>query len=259
MFKDFNNRFGLSSSLEEEKKKFVERVITFLNQFTASLLDHEAYKRLFDTICVQFGKNPEDLTISLRGYTNLSDLHEISGKGFLSILKLWTAIRAYYREDVSVFSLLDEAIITIIEKSEVDLEIRYTSGQFYPAKEKLLDKELIDFSLIALSIYPDEDKDLRIALQNYSANNKYGIVEYCYRCMEGLGRKILRNNKTLIDNKPDLLKRISTAENWKRILSNYIEFGNDYGRHASKNRHSLTDKEAEGYLYMTALLIRLII
>jgi hypothetical protein len=259
MFKEFNNRFGITSTADEERAKFVERVITFLDQFTSSLLDHEAYKRLFNTVCIQFGKNPKDLTISLGGYSSISDLYEISGKDFLSILKLWTAIRAYYREDLRIASLLDEAIIPIIEKSEADLQIRYTSGQFYPGKEKLIDKELIDFSLNVLSIYPDEDKDLRIALQNYSANNKYGIVEYCYRCMEGIGRKILGNNKTLIDNKAELLKKISAADNWKRILSNYIEFGNDYGRHASKNRHLLTDKEAEAYLYMTALLIRLVV
>jgi hypothetical protein len=259
MFKEFNQRFGIKSSLEEEKLKFVERVITFLGQFTKKFLDFESYKGLFDTVCIQFGKNPKDLTISLGTYTSLSDLEDISGKDFYSILKLYTAVRAYYREDPRMISLFDDAIIPIIEKSDVDLLIRYSNGQFYPAKEKLLDKDLIDFSLSALSLYPNEEKDFGIALKYYTSNDKYGVVEYCYRCMEGLSRKILKNNRTLIDNKGDLLRKISAGDNWKKILANYIEYGNEYGRHASAKRHEITEKESEAYLYLTGLLIRLVI
>jgi hypothetical protein len=259
MFKDFNKRFGISSSVEEERNKFIERAVTFLTQFVQSFLEYESYKKLFDTVCVQFGKNPKDFSISLRGYTTLSDLDEISGKDFLSILKLLTVVRGYYREDSRMTSLFDEAIVSLIEKSEINLQIKYSQGQFYPSKEEVLDTGLIELSLNVLKLYPDEEKDFGIALQNSNSNNKYGVVEYCYRCLEGLSRKILGNNKTLIDNKRELLKKISATDNWKRILANYIEYGNEYGRHASTKRHDITEKEAEGYLYLTGLLIRLIL
>lgn len=77
--------------------------------------------------------------------------------------------------------------------------------------------------------------------------------------MEGVSRKILGNNKTLIDNKVDLLRKISVSDNWRKILVNYIELGNQYGRHASADRHSITEKESEAYLYLTGLLIRLVL
>lgn len=51
------------------------------------------------------------------------------------------------------------------------------------------------------------------------------------------------------------MKGIGLSDYWKRILNNYIEFGNDYGMHANVNRHNLN--EAEAYLYQTCLLIRL--
>lgn len=216
-------------------------------------------KQLINNDQFEFGQNPKDLTLSLHGYTHLSNLEDISGKDFFSILKLLTSIRKYYRENPDIASLFDESIVTLIDKAEVNLQIKYFNGQFYPSKEEVLDTELIEHSLTVLKLYPAEEKDFGIALQNSNSNNKYGVVEYCYRCMEGLSRKILGNNKTLIDNKAELLKKISLNESWKKILANYIEYGNEYGRHASTKRHDLTEKEGEAYLFLTGLLVRVIL
>jgi hypothetical protein len=259
MIKDFNERFSLSSTIEDEQNKFVERVITFLNHYVEKFLNFESYKALFHTVCIQFGKNPKDYTIDLRGYVSLSDLEKVSGKEFLSILKLWTAVRTYYSHEPTLRSLFDDAIIPIINKSEIDLKIKYSDGQFYPVKDEFLDNNLIESPLHLLRSYRDEAKDFGLALQNHNSGNKYGIVENCYKCVEGLSRKILNNNQTLIDNKTELLKRFSGSGYWRKILANYIDYGNTYGRHASSDRHSIIEKESEAYLYLTGLLIRLIL
>ena len=46
---------------------------------------------------------------------------------------------------------------------------------------------------------------------------------------------------------------------WKKILANYIDYGNEYGRHASEKRHEFNASEVEAYLYTTCILIRLIV
>ena len=50
-----------STSLDEEKYKFIERVIKFLNRFREECLNYQEYQDLFDAICGQFDKNPEEL------------------------------------------------------------------------------------------------------------------------------------------------------------------------------------------------------
>jgi len=55
-----------------------------------------------------------------------------------------------------------------------------------------------------------------------------------------------------------VLKRIDLSDGWKSILANYIKYAHDY-RHASEDRHEIKKREAEAYLYMTGLMIRLII
>lgn len=263
MFKDFNARFGVSNTLEEERQLFVNRSISFIEDFCTKVLGKgqrdSDYINLFNTVCFLFGKNPKDYTANFLGGRRIPDLEEISGTDFLSVMKLITAFRSYYSLNEKIYSIIDENILKFIDISSIDLQIGYTDGQFYPADEKLLDKELVEFSLKALSLYPNERKNFEIALNNFTANNKYGIIEHCYICMEGLLRKVLNNNKTLIENKPSLQEKISLSDYWKKIIFNYIQFGNDYGRHAAANRHQLMEAEAESYLYLTALLIRLVV
>ena len=130
---------------------------------------------------------------------------------------------------------------------------------FFLQEKNVLDQDLINHSLQALAAYPNEDKDLRNALDNYRMGKKDGVIETCYRCMEGLARQILENNDTLIDNKVKLVSKIGLSDNWKKIMYNYVEIGNTYGRHASPQRHNISKAEVEAYLYETCLLVRLLV
>jgi hypothetical protein len=107
--------------------------------------------------------------------------------------------------------------------------------------------------------YPNERKDYRIALEYYAAGNSLGdVVRACYCVLEGTARQILNNSKTLDNNKDEILKRAGLSDRWKAVLATYIRYAHDF-RHASESRHTITKPEAEAYLYMTGLLIRLII
>ena len=76
--------------------------------------------------------------------------------------------------------------------------------------------------------------------------------------MEGVTREILGNSKTLDNNKDELLKKIDLSTGWKSILANYVRYAHSC-RHASEERHDIEKREAEAYLYMTGLMIRLLV
>lgn len=77
--------------------------------------------------------------------------------------------------------------------------------------------------------------------------------------IEGLAREVLQNNRTLDNNKDGLLKKVNLSQTWKSILSNYINYANEYARHASDTQHLIKPQEVEAFLYFTGLLVRLIV
>lgn len=84
------------------------------------------------------------------------------------------------------------------------------------------------------------------------------VIKNCYSALEGILRNVLGNKKTLDNNKKELLKTVGLSQGWKSILASYIQYAHDF-RHASEQRHLIKKNEAEAYLYMTGLVIRLLI
>ncbi|GGH71300.1 hypothetical protein HNQ91_003198 [Filimonas zeae] len=257
MLNQFNSNFSIVPTKEEEQGAFVQRCGYFIQLFN-KLPD---YDKLYDWVCLELGLNPNDVRDQNRSifYPVKTYLNDLLPKDFLNTLKILTLLRHYYSKDVEMLGIFDKKITEIMGKASVSLGIHYKSGAFFPEGEKLLDIELVEFSMTSLSRYPNEEKDLRLALECYQKQIKNGVIENCYRCIEGLVRGLLKNNSTLIDNKPTLMRSIGLSDHWRKILAAYIEYGNEYGRHASENRHQFIDAEVEAYLYTTCLLIRLLV
>jgi hypothetical protein len=122
-----------------------------------------------------------------------------------------------------------------------------------------LDEPLVEETLTWLSGFPNERKDYRKALECYAAGDSFGdVVKACYCAVEGVARQVLGNSKTLDNNKDEILKRVALSKGWRAILGNYINYAHDF-RHASPDRHAAKRPEAEGYLYMTGLVVRLLV
>jgi hypothetical protein len=259
MSKEFNKSFGIKVSLLQEQSAFINRATSLLHDLRHRVLDEAEYSQLFKTSCFQLGLNAETYIDYGWPRDYIPDLSQIVPTDFISTLRLLTIVRKAYSGRQEIRDLLDKAYQDLINAADGNLGITYNAGAFYPKGEEVLDEDLINHSLNVLSGYPNEDKDLREGLDNYKAGKKTGVIETCYRCVEGLARQILNNKKTLIDNKADILRTLSLSDHWKKILANYIEYGNEYGRHASENRHNVNEAEVEAYLYTTCILIRLIL
>jgi hypothetical protein len=257
MLKEYNQAFGKNSSAAEERTAFINRADHLLMLVRDRVGDYDSF---FRAVCFELGVRPSDFTsvASSKG-SFFYNLGSLAGNDFYKMIEILLACLKTAKVKPDLFSFIDMSVQGIMDRSTSALGISYENGMFYPAGEPILDHDLINHSLIVLSSYPAEDKDLRLALDNYRAGKKEGIVETCYRCVEGIVRQHLKNNSTLIDNKPDLLKLLNLTDTWKKILAAYISFGNEYGRHASAERHDASETEVEAYLYQTCLLIRLIV
>lgn len=265
----FNQILGIKDSVEDERKKFVQRT----NQIIFHVVDtgnpqEFAYGAFFKFLCFEMGLNADDMW---RRYHRKSDyildekeyppeIRSLTGDDFEKTL-LVLCVLYFYFEGLpnNRQKWLSEQVQTVFSRSTCDIGIRWKDGFFYPSGAKELDESLIDETLTWLNDFPNEKKDYQHALEHYLRDKSSGdVIKNCYSAIEGLARNILGNNKTLDNNKDELLSKISLSDGWKTILANFIKYAHDF-RHASEQRHEITKQETEGYLYMTGLVIQLII
>lgn len=266
--KTFGEIFGLEDDVEDERKRFVQRV----NQIIFHPIDTEgcrgfAYEGLFQFVCFELGvdahtfaRRPFGLPFERESLP--AEIRHLTRDDFTNTLQVLCALYRYIALDDDEDEgrkWLSELVEGTLYRCTCDIGVRWKDGFFYPSGAEELDKPLIEETLTWLKDYPDERKDYRTALQCYVAGDSLAdVVKNCYSALEGVVRAILGNQKTLDNNRDKLLAKINLSDGWKRLLGDYIRYAHDY-RHASSARHEITKQEAEAYLYMTGLVIRLTI
>ena len=130
---------------------------------------------------------------------------------------------------------------------------------FYPNGARELDKGLIEEPLNWLTDFPNERADYLKALTAYTGKRLDEVIMNCYLAVEGIARQILGNKKVLDNNREELIKKIGLSQEWKALLSNFINYANEFKRHASEKRHDLNPVEVEGFLYMSGVMLRMAI
>jgi len=261
MLKRFNKIFGIQESEEEEKRKFVQRINqTIFNKIE----DDHSYEKIFRTICYWLGENANDRIRGANRYNVgvgiiIPSLRSISGDDFLLTLKILVLLYQYFDRNTEWQEYISSWIEDALSNALLDLGVRWKNGMFYPSGAKELDEKLIEDPLDWLETYPDEKRDFFNALKNYTSKKYDAVVIDCYLVVEGLARKVLKNKKTLENNREVLLKKIGLSQEWKAFLNNYINYANELKRHAGNKRHSINPSEVEAFLYFTGLLVRLIV
>ena len=266
--KRFNEIFGLEDGIEEERKRFVERV----NQIIFHYMDTEHwedfdYRTLFERVCLELGVNAHDFqSRTLEGdmceekvpaQMRTLASHDF-GETLLVLCALYTHIRLG-SDAKEGREWLCKYIKLALSRCTCDIGVRWKDGFFYPSGAEELDKPLIEETLSWLKDCPNERKDYRTALQYYlEGKSLCDVIKNCYSAVEGVVRNVLGNKRTLDNNRDELLTRMNLADGWKSLLANYIKYAHDY-RHASEERHEIAKQEAEAYLYMTGLIMRLVI
>ncbi len=264
--KRFNEVFGLEDSIEEEKKRFVERVNQHIfHRIDTEQWDYFDYSMLFKLVCFELGVNAHDFRErEMPRFLDIipATIRTVTEDNFEMTIKVLCSLYDYITiesDNEKGREWLSKQINVILSRCTCDIGVRWKEGFFYPSGAEELDKPIIEETLTWLSDYPDERQSYRIALQCYVAEGSLtDVITNCYSAIEGVARNVLGNQKTLDNNKDELLAKIELSDGWKSILANYVKYAHDY-RHASPERHDITKQEAEAYLYMTGLIIRLII
>ena len=254
---EFDKVFGLSSSIEEEKNKFINRIENTVFKYFINNYEFEEYRHLFKYVCYQLGLDADDIIRQNSGMrTSIPNFKILSNKDFIQTLRITVALYSGLKERSDIQQFISQVVNDALEKATLNLGIKWADGIFYPTGDKLLDKELIDTAVSLLDTYPNEKTDLKNALDNYNSKSLYGVVENCYIAVEGISRQLLSNKRTLDNNKEDLLRLLQFSKYWDKIFLNYLSYAHEYRRHAGENRHELKPEEVEGFLYLTCLIIR---
>jgi hypothetical protein len=260
----FNKIFGIQAGLEEEKSRFVERINQTAFPPIENLTYGPSYAEVFEQICYWLGTNGKE-RIAIHNQRNYSGarhiprLRTLTDDDFLETLKVLGFCHAALRLSAREQDNLSEWIETALENATVHLGVSWADGMFYPSGAKELDENLIEEPLMWLTDFPAEKADYLKALTGYASNRLDDVIVNCYLAVEGIGRTILGNSRTLDNNREGLLKKVGLSQEWKALLNNFISYANEFKRHASDKRHDLNPIEVEGFLYMTGVILRMVI
>jgi len=152
-------------------------------------------------------------------------------------------------------------------KAEVDLGVKWENGLFYPSGAKLLDERLVNDSLGWLrdkkhrNVLDPFEKALRHLLEARKRPELAGdVVTDMYEALEALAGVLTgRAEKDLSANQELFIKAVKASDAYKKLLKDYIEYANLF-RHAEKEnkpRPKITLEEAESFVYLTGVFVRL--
>jgi hypothetical protein len=264
MLARFNKVFGIHDDLSQEQGRFVERVNQTAFDRIEELKYPVSYESIFKKVCYWLGTNA-DVRIAKENRMNygstrfIPPIRSLTDDEFMETLKvlvfLYEALDKASEEQETLSGWIEAAL----SHATVDLGVTWNDGMFYPSGARELDESLVEEPLEWLTEFPNERVDYLKALTGYTNNRLDEVIINCYLAVEGIARDVLGNKKTLDNNREELVKRIGISQEWKSLLSNFINYANEFKRHASDKRHNINPAEVEGFLYMSGLLLRMII
>jgi hypothetical protein len=251
----FVNRFNIEVGQDEARKRFVNR----------------AYNRIFYKFYYDLHQGKRYIIhleiVSALGdkYLNHKNLKDHIGDDFyrnlLALETIYKCLDHYDREPC------DMLIKLLMDESEIDLGVRWTNGRFIRSGAKLLDDKLVNDVIHWLqenkysSVLTPFEKGLNHFLHSDKRPELLtDVITDMYEALEALSKIITkRPKKDLSSNRELFLSKIKASDAYKKILSEYINYANEF-RHAleeGRNKPSISQHEVESFIYLTGLFIRL--
>jgi hypothetical protein len=164
-------------------------------------------------------------------------------------------------------SKIEALIRRILLDSEIDLGIEWHDGQFIRRGAALLDEKLVNNVLHWLreakyqAILNPYEKGLGHLLQSFKKPAVLpDVVTDVYEALEALSKIVTeRPDRDLSSNREVFISKVKASEAYRTLLKDYIEYANLF-RHAetpTKPRPAITEREAESFVYLTGVFIRL--
>ncbi len=264
----FTKNFGLKSEVGDEKRRFVERMHDTVYRSIQGAEYPLEYESIFRSTCFVLGENADDRIriLNQRNYnrfqTVIPELRTLSQSDFTKTMLVICIVYDYLEGKSggkSKQALIDAAITAALALCQTDIGIRWNAGMFYKSGATSLDEALINDPLEWLDSFPAEKTDYQKALEFYTKGELGPVITHCYNAIEGLARKVLKNERTLQGNIKELQTKFVWSEEMGKLISLFFGMTNELQRHASEERHKLKEREVEAFIYLTGTIARLIL
>ena len=251
------NVSGLTSALMKPNATFVNRILNFLIED----IQHVACQRytldgwvsLERHICSKLGER----------WNGIGCLSSVVKSDFEKCLQ---AIEALYGHP-NYADLAHDGITSILQDAEIDIGIRWEKGRFLPSGAPVLDEKLVNdvLGIPSSSQYKGVSDSFKKGLDQFLNSIKkpellVDVLRDMYEALEALAKIIGNNDRDLSANREKFVSELKLADSYKRMLKEYIEYANEFARHAGpdgKQKPLPSRKEVEGFMYLTGLFIRL--
>jgi len=253
MTKNFHERFKIPIDFNEARQRFVNR----------------AHNLIFDDLLDQCGSEREWICreiVTMLGlrYVEACDLELFIRGNFTPTL---LAIKAFYRAAPDLNRETDAHVKILLEESEVNLSILWHEGHVFLERAPLLDEKLVNDVLGWLedpkfhTVIEPFQKGVRHLLDSAQRPDlRADAITDMYKALEALAKIVTgRTEKDLSTNRELFVKRVEVSEPYRELLKQCIDYANDF-RHtatAAKPRQTISDKEAESFVYLTGVFLRL--
>lgn len=257
MTKKFHERFEIDLGVDEAKRRFVNRVLNFIindiHIVACQRDDLNGWASLERHICSKLGER----------WNGLGCLSSVINVDFEKCLKAIEALYAY----PNYADLARDGVTSILQDTEIDIGIRWERGRFLPSGAPVLDEKLVNdvLGILSSSQYTGVSDSFKKGLDHFLNSIKKpellaDVLRDMYESLEALAKIICKKDRDLSANRESFISELKLADSYKRMLKEYIEYANDFARHAGpdgKQKPLPSRKEVEAFMYLTGLFIRL--
>src|SRR6266849_123876 len=260
----FHERFDIEVGLDDARRRFTHRVFDLVFEgFMRDQLYPQEYLDATKYVAAVLGDE------FFGNY--LAALH--SSGDFLKHLHALEALYDYVQRRERTWGsnpLLNKRFVEqmqeILDMSEIDLGVRWEKGRFLPKGAALLDERLGNEPLRWLgatgyeSVLAPYKKGLDHLLRSVQQPQlRADVITDMYEAVEALAKIGVGNGADLSANRERFIAAVKASDSYKRLLKEYIDYANDF-RHAAeegKPKPQLSEREAESFVYLTGVFIRL--
>ena len=258
----FHERFQIGIADEKARARFVNRVHNEIySAFALNVVHHGYHHDIGRLVASHLGdRYSSPYLTNFVGDAFERNLEAIEG---LYIALERVSPGSSYRRQLS------ELVGQILQSAETDLGVTWREGVFYPSGAQLLDERLANDPLHWLraqkyqTVVQPFEKGLRHLLDARKRPElAEDVVTDLYESLEALAKIVTgRAQKDLSANQELFLAEVNASEGYKRILKEYVAYANGF-RHAKeqgKPRPKISIEEAESFVYLTGVFVRLAI
>jgi hypothetical protein len=261
MTEKFHERFNIPFSMDEAKRRFINRAGNEI--FRKNEWNRTFHQLLLRAVATTLG----EVFLIVKDFRDY--IKEDFSNSLQGIEGIYSFLEGVLPNELKGF---DTRVQEIINFSEYDLGIRWESGRFYPTGAKLLDDSLVNESLKWLrvksfqTVFTPFEKALDHLLRARSKPELLAdVITDAYEAMEALAKVVTGKDQALDANQDAFLKLICASEEYKQILHEslrkYRSFAHKFrhGAATPEKKPSIGYAEAESFIYLTGLFIRLVI